>query len=92
MQRQVNVQIPLPSDVLPSNEINDIFNHKMLAPTNRKTKVSAGIFHHNGAWWTRCSAQIWTEVRFPSFVYMRCVFSFVHATRRDRMLMEAMYS
>ncbi|KAJ7868519.1 hypothetical protein B0H14DRAFT_3441143 [Mycena olivaceomarginata] len=57
----VNVQIPLPSDVLPSDEINDIFNHKMLAPTNRKTKVSAGIFHHNGAWWTRCSAQIWTE-------------------------------
>ncbi|KAJ7305564.1 pyridoxal phosphate-dependent transferase [Mycena albidolilacea] len=58
----VNVQIPLPSDVLPSDEINDIFYHKMLAPTNRKTKVSAGIFHHNGAWWTRCSAQIWTEL------------------------------
>ncbi|KAJ7158008.1 PLP-dependent transferase [Mycena crocata] len=62
---QVNVQIPLPPAVTPTDAINDLFYHKMLAPdakTKRKTKVSAGIFYHNGAWWTRCSAQIWTEL------------------------------
>ncbi|KAJ7446112.1 PLP-dependent transferase [Mycena latifolia] len=58
----VNVQIPLPAGVQPSEAINALFNQKMLAPTNRKTKVSAGVFFHNGAWWARCSAQIWTEL------------------------------
>ncbi|CAK5270894.1 unnamed protein product [Mycena citricolor] len=58
----VNVQIPLPSSIKPTNEINDLFYQKMLAPTNRKTKVSAAVYYHNGAWWTRCSAQIWTEI------------------------------
>ncbi|KAF7369731.1 Aminotran-5 domain-containing protein [Mycena venus] len=58
----VNIQIPLPPSVHPSEEITNLFNQKLLAPTNRKTKVSAGIFYHNGAWWARCSAQIWTEL------------------------------
>ncbi|KAJ7258089.1 PLP-dependent transferase [Mycena haematopus] len=58
----VNVQIPLPPDVRPSEEIDDLLYQKMLAPTNRKTIVSAGVFFHNGAWWARCSAQIWTEL------------------------------
>ncbi|KAJ6554374.1 pyridoxal phosphate-dependent transferase [Mycena capillaripes] len=58
----VNVQIPLPPNIKPSNEINSLFHQKMLAPTNRKTKVSASIFYHNGTWWARCSAQIWTEL------------------------------
>ncbi|KAJ7622511.1 pyridoxal phosphate-dependent transferase [Roridomyces roridus] len=58
----VNVQIPLPQGVQPSPSIDALFNQKMLAPTNRKTKVSAGIFYHNGAWWARCSAQIWNDL------------------------------
>ncbi|KAF7373807.1 Aminotran-5 domain-containing protein [Mycena sanguinolenta] len=58
----VNVQIPLPPDVQPSDQVINLFNHKMLAPTNCKTKVSVNIFHHNGAWWARCSVQIWTEL------------------------------
>ncbi|KAJ7735967.1 PLP-dependent transferase [Mycena metata] len=58
----VNVQIPLPPSVQPSEAINSLFNQKLLAPTNRKTKISAGVFYHNNAWWTRCSAQIWTEL------------------------------
>ncbi|KAJ7038870.1 pyridoxal phosphate-dependent transferase [Mycena alexandri] len=58
----VNVQIPLPLSVQPSEAINSLFNQKMLAPTNRKTKISAAVFYHNDAWWTRCSAQIWTEL------------------------------
>ncbi|KAJ6493173.1 PLP-dependent transferase [Mycena sanguinolenta] len=58
----VNVQIPLPPDVRPSEEVNNLFDQKMLAPTNCKIKVSAKIFHHNDAWWARCSAQIWTEL------------------------------
>ncbi|KAJ7745880.1 pyridoxal phosphate-dependent transferase [Mycena maculata] len=58
----VNVQIPLPPSVQATDAIDDLFYQKMLAPTNRKTKVSAGIFYHNSTWWTRCSAQIWTEL------------------------------
>ncbi|KAJ6617178.1 pyridoxal phosphate-dependent transferase [Mycena sp. CBHHK59/15] len=58
----VNVQIPLPPGVRPSEDTNALFYQKMLAPTNRKTKVSAGVFYHNEAWWVRCSAQIWTEL------------------------------
>ncbi|KAK7055594.1 Aminotran-5 domain-containing protein [Favolaschia claudopus] len=58
----VNVQIPLPPSIEPSDAIDDLFQQKMLRPTNRKIKVSASVFHHNGAWWARCSAQIWTEL------------------------------
>ncbi|KAJ7278862.1 PLP-dependent transferase [Mycena rebaudengoi] len=58
----VNVQIPLPPSILPSPRIDALFSQKFLAPTNRKTKVSASVFFHNGTWWVRCSAQVWTEV------------------------------
>ncbi|KAJ7058023.1 pyridoxal phosphate-dependent transferase [Mycena amicta] len=58
----VNVQIPLPPSVQASGAIVDMFNQKMLSPTHRKKKVSAGVYNHNAAWWVRCSAQIWTEL------------------------------
>jgi len=58
----VNVQIPLSPNVRASTKIIDMFNQKMLVPTNRETKVSAGIFYHNTSWWARCSVQIWTEL------------------------------
>ncbi|KAJ6492811.1 PLP-dependent transferase [Mycena vitilis] len=58
----VNVQIPLPQSVQAFDTIVSLFDQKMLAPTNRTTKASARVFWHNGAWWARCSAQIWTEL------------------------------
>ncbi|KAF7297201.1 Aminotran-5 domain-containing protein [Mycena indigotica] len=57
-----NVQIPLPPTIQPSAAIGDAFNQKMLLPTSRKTRVSAGVYYHNAAWWVRCSAQIWTQL------------------------------
>ncbi|KAJ7735954.1 PLP-dependent transferase [Mycena metata] len=58
----VNVQIPFPPSVQPSHALDDLFSQKLLAPTNRKTKISTYPFYHNNTWWTRCSAQIWTEL------------------------------
>ncbi|KAJ7278863.1 pyridoxal phosphate-dependent transferase [Mycena rebaudengoi] len=58
----VNVQIPLPPSILPSPRIDALFHQKLLAPASRKTKASARVFFYNGAWWARCSAQVWTEV------------------------------
>ncbi|KAJ7161155.1 PLP-dependent transferase [Mycena filopes] len=59
----VNVQIPVPPHVAgPSAAVKALFDQKMLVPTNRTEVVSATAFWHNGAWWMRCSAQIWTEV------------------------------
>ncbi|KAJ7161146.1 pyridoxal phosphate-dependent transferase [Mycena filopes] len=59
----VNVQIPVPSHVPgPSEAVTTVFYQKLLAPTNRTKVVSASVFWHNGAWWVRCSAQIWTQM------------------------------
>ncbi|KAJ7477908.1 pyridoxal phosphate-dependent transferase [Mycena galericulata] len=65
----VNVQLPLPPSVLPSDALGALFTRRMLTPeadsgSNEKPKkVSAGVFYHNGAWWVRCSTQVWNELR-----------------------------
>lgn len=58
---QVNVELPFPSSVKPTEEIDLKFKEKLL----RKYKVYSAHFYHNGCWWTRCSTQIWNEVEFP---------------------------
>ena len=49
-------------------EIHEKFLKKMLLERNAYSPP----FDHNGAWWTRCSAQIWNEVRF--FLVLVCFF------------------
>ena len=37
-------------------------------------------FYHNGAWWTRCSAQVWNEVCFLFFLlFLLSLSVFLHA-------------
>jgi hercynylcysteine S-oxide lyase len=58
---QVNVELPL-SPKVPDTPMNrTIMQYKLLD----EAKVSAPVFTHNGVWWTRCSAQVWNEVRSP---------------------------
>ncbi|KAF7325620.1 Aminotran-5 domain-containing protein [Mycena kentingensis (nom. inval.)] len=47
----VNVELPLPSclGTVRVAPVTELFLQKMLAPTNRKEKVSAGILYHNQA-------------------------------------------
>ncbi|KAF9465637.1 pyridoxal phosphate-dependent transferase [Collybia nuda] len=54
----VNVELPFPSSVLPTVEIDLKFKQKML----EEQKAYSAHFYHNGTWWTRCSAQVWTEL------------------------------
>jgi hercynylcysteine S-oxide lyase len=55
---KVNVALPMPADVKFSKEIDGKFKEKMLTTY----KAYSAHFYHNNAWWTRCSAQVWTEV------------------------------
>jgi hercynylcysteine S-oxide lyase len=48
------VKLPFPDELLSLGNINA----KLLDEYN----AFAGVFRHNGKWWTRCSAQIWNEV------------------------------
>ncbi|KAG2065749.1 PLP-dependent transferase [Suillus decipiens] len=54
----VNVELPIPSDIKYSNEINDLLRNTLLIEWN----VYAVHYYHNGKWWTRCSVQIWNEI------------------------------
>ncbi|KAG5353596.1 hypothetical protein C0989_005117 [Termitomyces sp. Mn162] len=54
----VNVELPFPRSVKPTQEIDHKFKEKLL----RKHKAYSAHFYHNGCWWTRCSAQIWNEL------------------------------
>ncbi|EIW86131.1 PLP-dependent transferase [Coniophora puteana RWD-64-598 SS2] len=54
----VNVALPIPGAIWYTQEVRAFISRTLLLEWN----VSAGCYKHNGRWWTRCSAQIWTEV------------------------------
>ncbi|KAF9465635.1 pyridoxal phosphate-dependent transferase [Collybia nuda] len=54
----VNVELPFPGNVPFNAKIDLKFKQKMLEEQN----TYSAPFYHNGSWWTRCSAQVWTEV------------------------------
>ncbi|TFY59311.1 hypothetical protein EVJ58_g5854 [Rhodofomes roseus] len=61
-----NIQLPLPTESASSafytpqarENIVRTFTKKLLLDWN----VSAAFFVHAGAWWTRCSAQVWNDI------------------------------
>ncbi|KAF9483081.1 lolT-1 [Pholiota conissans] len=53
----VNVELPLPKD-LPATVATISGLHRRLFAK----KAFSAPFFHNGAWWTRCSAQVWNEI------------------------------
>ena len=65
--RKVNVELPLPAHIQPTIEIYALFLNKLLV----QRKMYSTHFHHNGVWWTRCSAQVWNEVRIYVFLSRR---------------------
>lgn len=73
---QVNVQLPLPVEKAQGDvytpqsigKINDFLRYKLL----EEWKTSTAHFYHNGAWWCRCSAQVFNEVRGERFCLTLC--------------------
>ncbi|KAG1720564.1 pyridoxal phosphate-dependent transferase [Suillus occidentalis] len=55
----VNLELPIPGDIKYLNEINDLLKNTLLFEWN----VYTVHYYHNRKWWTRCSMQIWNEVR-----------------------------
>ncbi|KAJ3736567.1 PLP-dependent transferase [Lentinula guzmanii] len=54
----VNVAVPFPATMSSDFEIDMAFRRKLLI----KKKIYPAFFYHNGKWWTRCSAQVWSQV------------------------------
>ncbi|KAI0041920.1 PLP-dependent transferase [Auriscalpium vulgare] len=54
----VNVELPLPTSVPEDIFSKTFFNKKLISKWN----VSAATYTHNGKWWVRASAQVYTEV------------------------------
>jgi len=63
---QVNVRLPLPA-TLPFTQETD---EKIFVKTVEQNIASA-YFVHNGAWWTRCSAQVYNSVSTAAFFRQR---------------------
>jgi hercynylcysteine S-oxide lyase len=61
MTPQVNVQLPLSGDIKPSATLVTAWHQRILI----QRKITAPVYFHNDKWWTRVSAQIWVEVRYP---------------------------
>ena len=63
---KTNVRLPLPTEAENSRyyapetsaSILKMFIHKSIVERN----FASPAFVHAGAWWTRCSAQVWNEV------------------------------
>ncbi|KAF5379469.1 hypothetical protein D9615_006556 [Tricholomella constricta] len=53
-----NVELPFPGHILPTEEIDLKFKTKLL----ETHKAYSAHFYHNNRWWTRCSAQVWSEL------------------------------
>jgi len=60
----VNVAIPFPPTISSDFAIEMAFRRKLLI----KKKTYPAFFYHNGKWWTRCSAQIWSQVEDFEFL------------------------
>ncbi|KAF8159185.1 pyridoxal phosphate-dependent transferase [Crassisporium funariophilum] len=54
----VNVELPIPGSIKWTAAIDASMKQKMLV----ERKAYSAHFYHNGAWWTRCSAQVWNNV------------------------------
>ena len=65
--RKSNVYLPLPTEKSPGEiyspevlaRINSLMMNKLMFEYN----TYSGHFFHNGAWMTRCSAQVFNDVR-----------------------------
>ncbi|KAH9930085.1 PLP-dependent transferase [Fomitopsis serialis] len=61
-----NVQLPLPTESANSEFYTPQARENILRDVTKKLlldwNVSAGFFVHAGAWWTRCSAQVWNDI------------------------------
>ena len=64
----MNVELPLKfrDDKIQNAEIHEKFLNKLLIERNAYSPP----FDHNGAWWTRFSAQVWNEVRVFFFWFL----------------------
>jgi hypothetical protein len=60
------VELPIQFNKIKNAEIQEKLLKKMLLERNAYTPP----FDHNGAWWTRCSAQVWNEVCFLVLVLL----------------------
>ncbi|KAJ4479393.1 pyridoxal phosphate-dependent transferase [Lentinula aciculospora] len=60
----VNVAVPFPPTMSSDFEIDMAFRRKLLI----KKKIYPAFFYHNGKWWTRCSAQVWSQVEDFEFL------------------------
>lgn len=54
----VNVELPMPSHIEYTQELEQRISLKLLEGHNMSSK----LYYHNGAWWIRCCSQVWTEV------------------------------
>ncbi|KAF8075269.1 pyridoxal phosphate-dependent transferase [Lyophyllum atratum] len=54
----VNVELPLPGHIKPTEELDLKFKKKLLEQNN----IYSAHYYHNDRWWTRVSAQIWVEL------------------------------
>ena len=54
------MELPIQFNTIKNAEIHEKLIKKMLLERNAYSPA----FDHNGAWWTRCSAQVWNEVCF----------------------------
>ena len=57
------MELPIQFNKIKNAEIQEKLIKKMLLERNAYSPP----FVHNGAWWTRCSAQVWNEVCFFCF-------------------------
>ena len=63
----VDVQLPLPVERAPGEVYSRALNRKIHLAFQEKVlrfNVYAAHYFHAGAWWTRCSAQVFNEVRW----------------------------
>ena len=63
----VDVQLPLPVERAPGEVYSRALNRKIHLAFQEKVlrfNVYAAHYFHAGAWWTRCSAQVFNKVRW----------------------------
>ncbi|TFK24587.1 lolT-1 [Coprinopsis marcescibilis] len=54
-----NVQLPFPEDVPWTWDLDRMFKQKMLVDR----RIYSYFYYHNNKWWTRCSVQVFNELR-----------------------------
>ncbi|EAU87175.1 lolT-1 [Coprinopsis cinerea okayama7 len=54
-----NVRLPFPGDVPWTWDLDRMFKQKMIVDR----RIYSVVYNHNGSWWTRCSVQVFNELR-----------------------------